>query len=123
VVGKIKTRQKEVGFQVMVGSADKLHASLDAGAVGGVLAFACLAPTSCYEIYTAWKEGDAALAVLKQERISSVSRRVIGDFGISGVKYAMDLNGYFGGPARLPLLPLTGEAKAQLEQILPDIKH
>jgi 4-hydroxy-2-oxoglutarate aldolase len=55
--------------------------------------------------------------------ISSVSRRVIGDFGISGVKYAMDLNGYFGGPARLPLLPLTGEAKAQLEQILPDIKH
>src|ERR1700733_3012096 len=28
VVGKVKTRQKEVGFQVMVGAAQKLHASL-----------------------------------------------------------------------------------------------
>jgi dihydrodipicolinate synthase/N-acetylneuraminate lyase len=123
LVGKTKTRQKEVGFQVMVGAADKLQASLEAGAVGGILAFACLAPTSCYEIYTAWKEGDVELAALKQERISSVSRRVVGEFGIPGVKYAMDLNGYFGGSARLPLLPLTGEAKRELEKMLADIKH
>lgn len=123
VVGKIKTRQKEVGFQVMVGAADKLHASLEAGAVGAVLAFACPAPTSCYEIYTAWKEGDAELAALKQERINSISRRVVGEFGIPGVKHAMDLNGYYGGPARLPLLPLTGTAKSELEKILVDIKH
>jgi len=27
----MKTRQKEAGFQVLVGAADKLHASLDAG--------------------------------------------------------------------------------------------
>ena len=70
VVGKMKTRQKEAGFQVMVGAADKLHPSLEAGAVGAILAFACLAPTSCYEIYAAWKEGDAELAQLKQERIA-----------------------------------------------------
>ena len=36
------------------------------------------------------------------------SQRVVGDLGIPGVKYGMDFNGYFGGPARLPLLPLTG---------------
>ncbi len=59
VVGKMKTRQKEVGFQVLVGAAQKLHPSLDAGAVGAILAFACVAPTACYEIYAAWKEGDA----------------------------------------------------------------
>ena len=41
VVGKMKTRQKEVGFQVLVGAAQKLHPSLDAGAVGAILAFAC----------------------------------------------------------------------------------
>src|SRR5579864_511876 len=40
VVGKMKTRQKEVGFQVLVGAAHKLHASLDAGAVGAIMAFA-----------------------------------------------------------------------------------
>src|SRR5205823_4178712 len=54
VVGGKKVRQKEVGFQVLVGSAQKLHASLEAGAIGAVLAFADAAPTACYEIYAAW---------------------------------------------------------------------
>jgi len=50
LVAGIKTRQKEVGFQVLVGSAQKLEPSLAAGAVGGILAFADVAPTACYEI-------------------------------------------------------------------------
>jgi dihydrodipicolinate synthase/N-acetylneuraminate lyase len=123
VVGNIKTRQKETGFQVLVGAANKLHPSLDAGAVGAILAFACLAPTSCYEIYAAWKEGDAELARLKQQRISRAAERVEADLGIPGVKYAMDYNGYFGGPARLPLLPLTGEAKGEIERLLADVRN
>jgi 4-hydroxy-2-oxoglutarate aldolase len=123
IVGKIKTRQKEAGFQVLVGAAHKLHPSLDAGAVGAILAFACLAPTSCYEIYAAWKEGDAELARLKQERIADAAQRVAGDLGIPGVKYGMDFNGYFGGSARLPLLPLTGEGKSEVERLLADMRN
>jgi dihydrodipicolinate synthase/N-acetylneuraminate lyase len=123
VVGKMKTRQKEAGFQVMVGAADKLHSSLEAGAVGAILAFACLAPTSCYEIYAAWKEGDGELARLKQERIAQAAQRVVGELGIPGVKYGMDFNGYFGGPARLPLLPLTGDVKDEVERLLADVRN
>jgi 4-hydroxy-2-oxoglutarate aldolase len=123
VVGKMRTRQKEAGFQVLVGAAHKLHPSLDAGAVGAILAFACVAPTSCYEIYAAWKEGDAGLAQLKQARIADASQRVVGDLGIPGVKYGMDFNGYFGGPARLPLLPLTGEEKGEVERLLADVRN
>ncbi len=123
VVGKMKTRQKEAGFQVLVGAAQKLHPSLDAGAVGAILAFACIAPTSCYEIYAAWKEGDAELARLKQERIADAAQRVVGDLGIPGVKYGMDFNGYFGGPARLPLLTLTGEGKSEIERLLADVRN
>jgi 4-hydroxy-2-oxoglutarate aldolase len=123
VVGNLKTRQKEAGFQVLVGAANKLHSSLDAGAVGAILAFACLAPTACYEIYTAWKEGDAELARLKQERIAEASVRVVGELGIPGVKYGMDFNGYFGGPSRLPLLPLTANLKAEIEQLLTDVRN
>src|SRR5271156_3177184 len=37
VVGKLKTRQKEVGFQVLVGSAHQLEPALALGAVGGIL--------------------------------------------------------------------------------------
>jgi dihydrodipicolinate synthase/N-acetylneuraminate lyase len=123
VVGNMKTRQKEIGFQVLVGAAQKLHPSLDAGAVGAILAFACLAPTACYEIYAAWKEGDTELARLKQERVAIAAQRVVGDLGIPGVKHGMDFNGYFGGPARLPLLPLTGEVKSEVERMLADVRN
>jgi 4-hydroxy-2-oxoglutarate aldolase len=123
LVGKMKTRQKEVGFQVLVGAAQKLHPSLDAGAVGAILAFACVAPTSCYEIYTAWREGDMELARLKQERIASAAQRIVGEVGIPGIKYGMDFNGCFGGPVRLPLLPLTGEVKNEIERLLADIRN
>jgi dihydrodipicolinate synthase/N-acetylneuraminate lyase len=123
VVGKLKTRQKEAGFQVLVGAAHKLHPSLDAGAVGAILAFACVAPTACYEVYAAWKEGDAELARLKQDRIARAAEHIVGDFGVSGIKHGMDFNGYFGGTARLPLLPLTGQAKAEVESLLADIRN
>jgi 4-hydroxy-2-oxoglutarate aldolase len=123
VVGKMKTRQKDVGFQVLVGAAQKLQPSLDAGAVGAILAFACPAPTACYEIYAAWKEGDADLARLKQERIAKAAQRVVGDLGVPGVKHGMDFNGYYGGPSRLPFLPLTAELKAEIERMLADVRN
>ena len=123
VVSGIKTRQKEVGFQVLAGLAQKLEPSLQAGAVGAVLAFADVAPTACYEIYAAWKEGDAELARLKQERITNAAQRVGSELGIPGMKYGMDLNGYYGGPARLPLLPLTADLKHEVEQLLADVRN
>jgi dihydrodipicolinate synthase/N-acetylneuraminate lyase len=123
VVGKIKTRQKEVGFQVLIGAAQKLHPSLDAGAVGAILAFACPAPTACYEIYAAWKEGDADLSLLKQERIAKAAQRVGSDLGVPGLKHGMDFNGYYGGPSRLPFLPLTADLKVEVEHLFADIRN
>ena len=122
VVGKLKTRQKEVGFQVMVGAAHQLEPSLAMGAVGAILAFACPAPMACYEIYAALKEGDAELAREKQERVKLAAQRVVGDLGVPGVKYAMDLNGYYGGASRLPFLPLTSDLKAEIETLMAGIK-
>ena len=122
-MGTLKTRQKEIGFQILAGQAQKLHPSLDAGAVAAVLAFADPAPTACYEIYAAWKEGDADLARLKQERISTAAAKVGGQFGMPALKYAMDLNGYYGGPPRLPLLPLTAAAKSEVERLMADIRN
>jgi dihydrodipicolinate synthase/N-acetylneuraminate lyase len=123
VLGNLKTRQKEVGFQILAGSAQKLHPSLQAGAVGGVLAFSTPAPTACYEIYAAWKEGDQELARLKQERITAAATRVGSELGIPGLKYALDLNGYYGGLARLPFLPLTATSKADVEHLMADIRN
>ena len=117
----LKTRQKEVGFQVLAGTAQRLLPGLEAGAVGAVLAFATPAPTACYEIYTAWKEGDTGLAREKQERVKASAIRVASELGIPGLKYALDLNGYYGGAPRLPLLPLTADLKAEVEKLMSDI--
>jgi dihydrodipicolinate synthase/N-acetylneuraminate lyase len=123
VVSGIKTRQKQVGFQVMVGAAQKLYPSLEAGAVGAILAFADCAPGAMYEVYAAWKDGDHKLAEEKQQRLAKSAQRIVGDLSIPAVKYAMDLNGYYGGPVRLPLLGLTADAKREVEELMQGIKH
>jgi len=123
VMGGLKTRHKEVGFQVLVGAAQKLEPSLQAGAVGAILAFADAAPTACYEIYAAWKEGDHQLAHLKQDRIAKAAQRLVSELGIPGIKYGLDFNGYYGGPVRLPLLPVTADIKAEIERLMADIRN
>ncbi len=122
VVGKLKTRQKEVGFQVMVGAAHQLEPSLGMGAVGAILAFACPAPMACYEIFAALKEGDTALAREKQDRVKLPAQRIVSELGVPGVKYAMDINGYYGGPSRLPFLPLNADQKSEIEKLMAGIK-
>lgn len=113
---RIKTRSKEVGFQILVGAAHTLLDSLQVGASGGVLGFAAPAPTICFEIYAAFRDNDLELARSKQQRLEPATKRVVSQMGIPAVKYAMDLNGYYGGPPRLPLLPLTGAQKMEVEE-------
>lgn len=120
---RFKMRQKDVGFQILTGSAKNLKKCLELGTAGGIHGFASAAPTACYEIYTAFREGDPNLAEEKQQRIATASARISSDLGIPGLKYAMDLNGYYGGPARSPFLPLTGEQRAEVERLMSDIRH
>ena len=116
-------RKKEVGFQLLAGSAQKLLPSLEAGATGAVLAFGAAAPTACFEVYTAWKDGDKELAQLKQQRIIEPATRIASQMGIPALKYALDLNGFYGGPPRLPLLPLTGDQRAEVEKLIADVRN
>jgi len=104
---RIKTRPREVGFQVLVGAAQTLLDSLRVGASGGVMAFAAPAPTICFEIYAAWRDNDLDLAQSKQDALGPAARKVVSELGIPAIKYALDLNGYYGGLPRFFLLPLT----------------
>lgn len=122
-VAPMKTRTKEVGFQVLCGSASALLASLKEGASGGILAFAACAPQACQEIHQAWKDHDVKLAEDKQNRVSPANKRIVGDLGIAGVKYACDFNGYFGGRPRSPLLGLNADQKREVEALLSEMRN
>ena len=119
----LKTRTKEVGFQVLTGSAAIILPSLEAGASGAILGFGACAPEACYEVYFAWKDRDPKLASEKQERIVKPSQRITGELGISAVKYACDFNGFWGGYPRQPLLPLTAEQKVEVELLLANVRN
>lgn len=118
-----KTRTREVGFQVLCGSAQTLLPSLAAGATGGVLAMASFAPQASAEIYMAWKDRDAAVAEEKQQRVIPAADLICGSLGVPGVKHACDVNGYYGGVPRLPLLPLAGPECEEVERALAGIRQ
>jgi 4-hydroxy-2-oxoglutarate aldolase len=119
----LQTRTRQVGFQVLSGSGRNLYACLEAGAVGGVVSLANFAPQAVHEIYAAWKDGDAALASEKQQRVIQPELEICVRFGVPGVKYALDVNGYFGGWARVPLLPLTADEQRSVDSLLQDLRN
>jgi dihydrodipicolinate synthase/N-acetylneuraminate lyase len=119
----IKTRTKEVGFQVLTGSAAILLDALQGGASGAILGFAACAPQACQEVYLAWKDHDLRLAAEKQARVAAPGQRIVGQLGICGLKHACDFNGYYGGRARSPLLGVTAQEKAEIERLLAGIRN
>ena len=122
-VAALKTRTKQVGFQVLGGSAGTMLESLQNGASGAILAFAACAPQACQEVYLAWKDNDQRLAAEKQLRITAPSQRIVGQLGIPGVKYAGDFNGYYGGRPRSPLVPVNALEQAEIEGLLVGIRN
>lgn len=119
----VKVRTKVVGFQILVANTSAMLEGLLAGAVGAMPAFAASTPQACYEVLAAWKDGDEGLAREKQVRLRDVAERVEAGLGSAGIKYGCDLNGYYGGWPRLPLLPLTGEERAEVEGLMQGLRN
>lgn len=115
---------KEVkpGFQVLTGSAPILAPSLAVGCAGAVLAFANAAPYATVSIWEAHRTREFAAAMDWQNRILRAAQLVTVKYGVPGLKYAMDLNGYYGGPPRLPLTVISPEAKKEIEQAFDGLK-
>lgn len=115
-------RTVKPGFQVLVGSAPTLAPSFAVGAVGAVLAYANAAPYSTIAIWEAIRQREFDAAMDWQNRIGHAAALVTTKYGIPGLKYAMDLNGYYGGPVRLPLSPVSPQAKSEIEAAFADLK-
>ena len=105
-------------FQVLVGSAGGLYPSITIGARGAILALASALPEKCVALYDLIRQGEQEKARELHTAILRVSKLVVSECGIAGVKYVMDQRGYRGGLPRLPLLPLQDEQKKRLNALL-----
>lgn len=115
-------KEVQPGFQVLTGSAPTLAPALAIGCAGAVLAFANAAPYATISIWEAHRSREFAAGMDWQNRILRAAQLVTVKYGIPGLKYAMDLNGYYGGPPRLPLTAITPEAKKEIEQAFDGLK-
>jgi 4-hydroxy-2-oxoglutarate aldolase len=107
-------------FQVLAGSASFFFAGLAVGAAGGVLALANIAPLQSTNIYRLYGEGRWEEAAAIQRRMLPVNAAVTADFGIAGLKAALDMLGYYGGPVRAPLTDLDDNKRQALRAILAE---
>jgi len=107
-------------FEVLVGNGALLLDALDAGAAGGILGVANVAPVQCARLAAAHAEGSRADAERLADVVASLHVGIVGGMGVPGVKAALDLLGRRGGAPRRPLMPLPDSRREELEILLEE---
>ncbi|HML17643.1 MAG TPA: dihydrodipicolinate synthase family protein [Bryobacteraceae bacterium] len=110
------------GFQIVAGNDAALAASFFQGASAAASALANAAPFAIISIWEAHRTREIEAAYDWQARIAKIADLLGARYGVPGLKHAMDWNGYYGGPPRLPLISPTQEARKEIEQALDGIK-
>lgn len=105
-------------FEVLVGNAPTYYSALGVGAVGAILALANVAPRECVAIKELFEQGRLDEARALHFKLMPVGRAVTSQFGIGGLKAALDLLGYYGGSPRSPLFYPSSEEVEEIRSIL-----
>jgi 4-hydroxy-2-oxoglutarate aldolase len=117
-IGYMAHETRADDFQILAGSAGFLLGALAVGAVGGVCALANIAASRLIRLWESFMQGRATEARALQLPLIEANTAVTSRFGVPGLKAAMDMLGYYGGPVRPPLMPLPEEDKVTLRKIL-----
>jgi 4-hydroxy-2-oxoglutarate aldolase len=108
----------ESGFQVLSGSGANFGEAVEAGAAGAILAITNAVPRATVSAWEAFRSGRLEVAREWQARIVPFARAIAAKHGIPGIKSAMDMNGFYGGPPRLPFVRPGDEAREEISQVL-----
>jgi 4-hydroxy-2-oxoglutarate aldolase len=107
-------------FAVLAGSANFLFPAMLAGSPGGTVSLANSFPAVALKLYEYGRARDEVEGPPYQDYVTRVNAAISGALGVPGVKAAMDLAGFVGGPPRRPLLPLDEAARTRLRRVLED---
>lgn len=105
-------------FSLLQGHGSLLFSALVLGAKGGILALSNMAPSETAEIFRLAQAGRMEEAKSIQMRVLPMNQRIVGAYGIPGIKCAMDLLGYAGGDPCPPLQPVSPDVKASIRKLL-----
>jgi 4-hydroxy-2-oxoglutarate aldolase len=105
-------------FVILSGTGERMVDAITAGADGGIVALANLAPRECAQIHRALGTGDEASARALQARIAPVGEALTKRLGVPGIKAGLRLQGFDHGWPRPPLPPLTRDQEGELRQLL-----
>ena len=109
-------------FQILTGSAQSLWKGFQNGASAAVLSLASAVPHACITLWEAFRTREEEAGLDWQQRILKPSLLVTEVYGVPGLKHAMEINGYYGGPPRLPYCPPGTAAKAEIEEAFRDLR-
>lgn len=107
-------------FQVLAGSAGFFLPGLSVGAVGGILALANISPVKCLGLFHLFQAGRLEEAAAIQRWMIPVNAAVTARYGIAGLKAAMEMLGFYGGPIRSPLTDLNADERVALRELLTE---
>jgi len=116
----VRTQRRVEGeFSLMIGSGSVLAQALDAGATGGVLALANVAPAQSKRIFETHREaGDAERARALNADLVDLNRAVTAEYGIPGLKWAMRERGAPAGHLRAPHREPDADAREHLASLV-----
>lgn len=116
-LGAILSQVPFESFQVLAGSAGFLLPAYSIGCVGGVCALANALGEELCQLHKMVQQASLAEASDMQRRLVVPNSAVTKQFGVPGLKYAMEMFGYYGGPPRRPVLPLKDAEKKAVTDI------
>jgi len=118
-ISSIIQQTKGKTFECLAGSAGFLYPALACGATGGVCAYANFAGAECCEIVNLFNAGKHAECCALNHKHIRANAAVTRKMGVPALKIAMEWCGYYGGPTRAPLLPLSD---AQVKELRADME-
>jgi 4-hydroxy-2-oxoglutarate aldolase len=107
-------------FSLFQGHGSLLFSALLLGAKGGILALSNVAPGETVDIYKRFQTAEYEKARELQLRLLPVNQKIVGGFGVPGIKCAAEMLGYAAGDPRPPLRPVTSEVKDSIRKILKE---
>ncbi len=111
-------RLTRADFAVLTGNGTVLSEALGAGACGGILAVGCVATAICVAIFRSVELGDSDRAAMLQVGLTPLARAVTTQFGIGGLKAALEMKGLAGGAVRAPLMGRTDLERDEIRRCL-----